>query len=80
MPLDDSVDDPHRRRWLHAQAAEVCTTAERLAGVPIAFVEEIERCYGVTPRFVDEEAFAGAHQALEEVLPGSGPLPERYIA
>ena len=47
VPLDDAVDDPHRRRWLHAQAVGLRTTAERLAGVPISFVEEIERCYGV---------------------------------
>jgi hypothetical protein len=80
VPLDDTPDDPHRRRWLYAQVAGLRTTAERLAGIRIPFVEEIERCYGVTPRFVDEDVFAGAHRALEEVMPGSGPLAERYIA
>jgi hypothetical protein len=55
------------------------TTAERLAGVPIAFVDEIERSYGVRPEKVDEDVFEAAHRSLDEVLPGSGPLRERYI-
>jgi hypothetical protein len=78
-PIDDAPDDPRRRRWLRAQVLGLRTTAERLAGVPIAFVDEIERCYGVRPAKVDESVFAGAHRALDEVLPGSGPLRERYI-
>ena len=79
MPLDDAVEDPRRRRWLRAQVLGLMTTAERLAGVPIAFVEEIERCYGVRPSMVDEDVFEAAHRALDDALPGSGPLRERYI-
>jgi len=56
------------------------TTAERLAGVPIAFADEIERCYGVRPVKVDEGVFDAAHRALDEVLPGREPLRERFIA
>jgi hypothetical protein len=80
VPLDDAPEDPKRRRWLRGQVLGLRTTAERLAGVPIAFADEIERCYGVRPRKVDESAFEDAHRALDEVLPGSEPLPERYIA
>jgi hypothetical protein len=55
------------------------TTAEKLAGVDITFPDEVERCYGVRPRKVDESVFEAAHRALDEVLPGSGPLAERFI-
>jgi hypothetical protein len=79
VPLGDGGDDAHRRTWLRAQVVGLHTTAERLAGVPIPFVEEIERCYGVRPRKVDEEVFEAAHRSLDEVLPGTGPLRERYI-
>jgi hypothetical protein len=34
----------------------------------------------VRPALVPEDAFAEAHRRLDEVLPGSGPLAERYIA
>lgn len=79
-PIDDQPEDPRRRRWLRAQVLGLLTTAERLAGTPIAFADEIERSYGVRPRKVDESTFEAAHRALDEVLPGSGPLRERYIA
>lgn len=78
-PIDDAPDDPRRRRWLRAQVVGLLTTAERLAGVPVPFKDEIERCYGVRPERVDESAFEAAHRAVDEVLPGSGPLRERYI-
>jgi len=83
-PLDppdaDGGDDPARRAWIRAQAIGLGTTAERLAGVPIAFPDEIERCYGVRPALVDEDDFLAAHRDLDEVLPGDGPLADRYIA
>jgi hypothetical protein len=78
-PLDAATDDPHRRRWLRAQVLGLRTTAEKIAGVDISFPDEVERCYGVRPRKVDESVFEAAHRALDEVLPGSGPLAERYI-
>jgi hypothetical protein len=81
--IDDQApgvgDEPHRRRWLRAQVLGLHTTAEKLAGVEISFPDEVERCYGVRPRKVDESVFEDAHRALDEVLPGSGPLAERFI-
>src|SRR5699024_5833310 len=35
-------------------------------------------CYGVRPEMVDHDVLAAAHERLEAVLPGSGPLAERY--
>jgi hypothetical protein len=72
--------DPARRAWVRAQTEGLHTTARRLAGQPVAFLDEIERCYGVRPAWVDEEAFAQAHRRLDGVLPRSAgaTLAERY--
>ena len=56
------------------------TTARKLAGEPIAYADEVEACYGVRPRRFDEDEFEAAHRRLEEVVPGTGPLAERYVA
>lgn len=78
---EDGVElEDARRRWLRAQAVGLHTTARKLAGEAIGYADEVELCYGVRPRRVDEEVFEGAHRRLEEVLPGSGPLADRYVA
>ncbi|CAN5880409.1 hypothetical protein BH23ACT2_BH23ACT2_24010 [soil metagenome] len=72
--------DATRRRWLRAQAAGLHTAARKLAGDEVAFVDEVESCYGVRPTFVDHDVLAEAHRRLDAVLPGPGPLAERYDA
>ena len=69
-----------RRRWLRAHVVGLHTTARKLAGEPIDYADEVERCYGVRPRRWSEDAFEDAHRRLDQVLPGSGPLGERYVA
>jgi hypothetical protein len=49
-----------------------------LAGARIPYAERAERCYGVRPAEVPEEAFEAAHERLGAALGGSGPLRERY--
>jgi hypothetical protein len=71
--------EPGRRHWLQAQVRGLRVTAARLAGDPIGYADEVEACYGVRPKMVDEETFAAAHRALDEVLPGSGPVRDRLI-
>lgn len=66
--------------WLRAQLLGCETTAERLAGAEISWVDEVERCYGVPPAWTDESRFAEAHERLEQVLPGDGALADRYQA
>ncbi len=82
--LDGGVDagtvDAARRRWLRAQVVGLHTSVQKLAGEPIAYADEVERCYGVRPTFRDEERFAAAHRRLDEALPGSGPIRERVVA
>jgi hypothetical protein len=71
--------DPHRRTWLAAQIRGLHTSARKLAGEQIAYLDEIEACYGVRPTWMDEDEFAEAHRRLDEVLPRTGePLGERY--
>jgi hypothetical protein len=82
--LAEEVDrgelDGSRGDWLRAQLVGLETVARRLAGEEIPFAEEVERCYGVRPERLPEERFEAAHQALDEALPGSGPVAERYQA
>ena len=77
-PGDVDRLDPARRRWIRAQAAGLVTTAAKLGGEPIGYSDEVESCYGVRPQRVPEDRFAEAHRAMDEVLPGTGPLAERY--
>ncbi len=72
--------DAGRRRWLRAQVRGLHTSAAKLAGEPIDYLDEVERCYGARPALVPEDDFAAAHRRLDAVLPGDAPLRERYIA
>jgi hypothetical protein len=74
------VVDAARRRWLRAQVVGLHTTARRLAGEHLTYADEVEGCYGVRPRPVPEDELRAAHVRLGEVLPGDGPLRDRYIA
>ena len=77
--VDDSVLDASRRRWLRAQVTGMHTSARKMAGEQIAYVDEVEWCYGVRPTFRDEDQFQAAHARLDAVLPGSGPVRDRII-
>jgi hypothetical protein len=68
------------RKWLHGQLLGLETVALRLAGEEIAYEDEVERCYGIRPRWTSEEVFEQAHRELDEVLPGTGSVAERYQA
>jgi hypothetical protein len=79
VPLPE-LADAARRRWLRAQVVGLHTTARRLGGEPIGYVDEVERCYGVTPRAVEHDVLAEAHRSLDAVLPSGGSLAERLDA
>src|SRR5206468_5705200 len=80
--LAGSLDglDEGRRRWLQAQLRGLETVAGKLAGDEIDYEDEVERCYGVRPERVSEDAFEAAHRELDEALPGTGSVAERYRA
>ena len=80
LDAGDGDLDAVRRRWLRAQAAGLHAAARKLAGEEVAFVDEVEQCYGVRPEFVEHDVLAAAHRRLDAVLPGSGSLAARYEA
>ncbi|CAN5469125.1 hypothetical protein BH10ACT1_BH10ACT1_36650 [soil metagenome] len=80
LDAGDGDLDATRRRWLRAQAAGLHTAARKLAGEDVAFLDEVEQCYGVRPSAVPHDVLAEAHRKLDLVLPGAGPLAERYDA
>src|SRR5262249_37364442 len=76
--LDVALDGEQRARWLRSQLVGLETVARRLAGEEMSYLDEVERCYGVRPELLPEDDFARAHEALDEILPGDGPVLERY--
>jgi hypothetical protein len=72
------LGDERRDAWLRAQLLGCEATARKLAGEPIGWAEEVERCYGVRPDAVREERFAAAQERVDAALPGDGPLVDRY--
>src|SRR5437762_11399369 len=64
--------------WLRDQVVGLRTYAGVLAGESRSYADEVEGCYGVRPTYTDEAIFTAAHERLEELLPGDGPLAERY--
>jgi hypothetical protein len=63
--------------WLRDQVLGLRTYAGGLAGETRSYADEVEGCYGVQPAYVDEGVFTAAHERLEALLPGEGPLAER---
>jgi hypothetical protein len=72
--LLDELDDG----WLRDQVVGLRTFAGVLAGESRSYADEVEGCYGVRPERTDEAVFAAAHDRLAELLPGTGPVAQRY--
>lgn len=69
-----------RRRYLRTQLASVRSHVERLAGRKMTFDEESKALYdAVAPSYSDEH-FQSILDELEPLLPGTGPLVQRYEA
>ena len=64
--------------WLRDQVVGLRTFAGALAGETGSYADEAEGYYGVRPTYTDEAVFRAAHDQLEQLLPGAGPLAERY--
>ncbi|OLB80983.1 MAG: hypothetical protein AUI14_04805 [Actinobacteria bacterium 13_2_20CM_2_71_6] len=64
--------------WLRDQVVGLRTYAGVLAGESRPYADEVEGCYGVRPAYTDEAVFTAAHERLGDLLPGDGPLAERY--
>ena len=66
--------------WLGDQVLGLRTYAGVLAGEAISYSDEVERCYGVRPGPPTPDAYAEAHERLDELLPGDGSLADRREA
>jgi len=64
--------------WLRDQVRGLHTCAAFMAGAGGSYADEVEGSYGVRPTHTDESVFEAAHERLEGLLPGDGPLAERY--
>jgi hypothetical protein len=73
----DATLTEERRAYLSAELKAMQTTLRILKGEEIDIVEESQGLYGLTPTWTEEKVFEEAHQVLENLLPGSGPLLER---
>ena len=71
---------PGRTAWLEGQLVGLACTARVLAGERVPFVEQVEAYFQVRPELGDEAVYADAHAELDRLLPGDGPLLERYTA
>ncbi|MBI3493758.1 MAG: hypothetical protein HY047_18575 [Acidobacteria bacterium] len=73
---------PDAERWRHliGQLRAVAARAELLLGRRLRFAEESRALFGVTAPRPDEAMVASTQAALARLLPGSGPLVERYEA
>jgi hypothetical protein len=78
--LDAEVDEPDRRGWLAVQLTALETQARVLAGDDVPYVELIRRCFDFEPVRRDEALFEDAAAAIDRLLPGPEPLPDRLAA
>jgi len=69
-----------RRNYLNRQLAAVASRIEMLAGARFTFDEEAERLYDAAPPHKTEAEFQAILDDLEPILPGAGPLVDRYAA
>jgi hypothetical protein len=74
------LEDGERSRFLAAQLDGVAATAQRLAGEALSYKEEVRRCYGIEVGWVDDDQLAEGLENLDRLIPGAGPLRERYQA
>ena len=71
---------PARTRWLAAQLTGLECSARVLDGRAVPYLDQVQAYFQVRPELGDEATYADAHAELAELLPGDGPLVERYTA
>lgn len=76
----DSELAPTRRAFLAAQLRAMHTSLALLNGETMTLTQETQALYDLTPLWRPESTFAEAHKVLDDLLPGSGPLPARMNA
>ena len=80
LPAPEEEMAELRRRFLVGQLAAVAARAEIVAGKRLPFDEESAVLYDAIAPTHSEEHFCALRARLEDALPGSAPLAERYQA
>ncbi|HEU0129836.1 MAG TPA: DUF885 domain-containing protein [Mycobacteriales bacterium] len=78
LPSSGLPDD--RAAWLDGQLTGLETSGRKLAGEDVGFVDEVESYFQVRIAPGDPDEYEAAHRALDELLPGDGPLAERFVS
>ncbi|GAB2643453.1 DUF885 domain-containing protein [Nocardia goodfellowii] len=78
--LPDAGLSPERTEFLDVHLRALETSGRKFAGDDIGFVEEVRDYFDVDIAPGDTENYREAHRLMDEVLPGDGPLAERFAA
>lgn len=78
--LADSGLPGPRQRYLSAQLTALGCVGKRLSGRDIPFLDEIRQYFDVDIALGDPESYATVHDAIAELLPGTGGMHERLDA
>ncbi|TFV62371.1 UNVERIFIED_ORG: DUF885 domain-containing protein [Bacillus sp. AZ43] len=78
--LDAAGLSADRADYLRGQLTGLECTARKMSGEPVGFVDEVRAYFQVDVELGDEAVYAAAHAELAALLPGEGPLAERYAA
>ncbi|MGW4845640.1 DUF885 domain-containing protein [Nocardia brasiliensis] len=78
--LADSGLSGSRQRYLSAQLTALECVGKRLSGTDMPFLDEIRQYFDVEIALGDPACYADAHEAIAELLPGSGGLQARLDA
>ncbi len=73
-------DDPTRQAYLTAELRAIECTVRILNGEKFNYLDEVNRLYDISPQPVDKSRFTVAHNELDTLLPGSGPITDRLAA
>jgi hypothetical protein len=80
--LTDAIEargyNPQRQDYLLRQVRAMSTLVRNLSGERLDYVDEVELFFDVRPTSVDEGVYEAAHVQLARLLPGDGPLGERF--
>jgi hypothetical protein len=71
---------PERAAWLAGQLRALETTARRMAGQRLGFVEEARLTFDLHVGWGARDDYRAAHRQLDALLPGPGPLAARLLA
>lgn len=72
--------DPARHAYLTAVLRAITTTLRLLNQEEIPYRQQVNLLYDITPTLTDEAVFHAAHNEMDTLLPGSGPLAQRLEA